>query len=392
MAKTTTVIIKNIYPVIEASMNKNANSFKKCVERFFITRQSELYDTVPCSHILFGKKEYDDFWSSIKIEENQILGLMQNCFFMDISYNPPQLKEPFTVAMLLIIRYFFKKGRQKDAKISAIYLAFSGKFYASVHAQRYPTFVPNREIMEFVINYKLTDKFDIKKEGNVFGAIRKLCTTWLDTYKSIFISSSSDDDDFGTVTQQLRDREKIFHLNIAKFYFESYKNKDYLNYESDNLGEDKFRITENDSIKANKYTENTINSITSNDVNYKFCKMIANADNNIKTDELKSIIESIISNNDNLSDIRTAVNILITNFMTNNKGKDIPSIEFLNYSMAPKPNSKDKDIIELKSIINNWLSENSPGYNRRKSRLATANSYYKCTLFYFVLVINQTCR
>ena len=60
--------------------------------------------------------------------------------------------------------------------------------------------------------------------------------------------------------------------------------------------------------------------------------------------------------------------------------------------MAPKPNSKDKDIIELKSIITNWLSENSPGYNRRKSRAATANSYYKCVLFYFVLIINQTCK
>ena len=47
MTKTTNVIVKDIYPVMEASMNKNANGFKKCVERFFIYKQTELYDTVP---------------------------------------------------------------------------------------------------------------------------------------------------------------------------------------------------------------------------------------------------------------------------------------------------------------------------------------------------------
>ena len=112
-------------------------------------------------------------------------------------------------------------------------------------------------------------------------------------------------------------------------------------------------------------------------------------DQNVKPLEIKDIIESIISNNDNLPEIRRVINILICDFMRNYPGKSVGSVEFVSYSIKAKPNSKDKYLNELKEIILSWLDENSPTYRKRKSRKATQISYYRSILLYFVLIINK---
>ena len=52
-----------------------------------------------------------------------------------------------------------------------IYLSFSGKFYPSIHYGLFPKFPPSeyRHIMEYVVNNKLNNKYDLKREGSVFG-------------------------------------------------------------------------------------------------------------------------------------------------------------------------------------------------------------------------------
>ena len=54
-----------------------------------------------------------------------------------------------------------------------------------------------------------------------------------------------------------------------------------------------------------------------------------------------------------------------------------------------KNGSKDKYILELKQIILHWLDESSDNYRRRKSRTATAISYYKAILMYITLAITM---
>ena len=57
-------------------------------------------------------------------------------------------------------------------------------------------------------------------------------------------------------------------------------------------------------------------------------------------------------------------------------------------SYAAKPNTKDPNILREKEIVESWLTENSPSYRKRKSRLATKNSYYKSIFSYFTLVVH----
>ena len=243
--------------------------------------------------------------------------------------------------------------------------------------------------MDYVINNMLTQKHDLKSQGNMFNAIRSMVITWLNTYGDNICSNDTTDADFGTIIQQLRDREKSFLMNIAKLYMQAYENKNYLNYETDNLSDTKeFRITDNDSMRATRYTENTINYITSNNVSLEICNKCK--DSNIKATEVKDIMESIISNKENIDKLYRVVNILICDFMRNEPGKSVGSIDFMANSLKMKPNTKDKYIIEMKTIILDWLNENSPSYRKRKSRQATAISYYRAVLMYIVLAISYS--
>lgn len=389
-SKVTSVIIKNLYPLVAKSLDNNTNKFKNMISRFINKNSSLLYDVAPYDIIYYTESDKEDLFNSLSISEKQVISIMQDCFFWNIPYNPPAAKEPYVMVCMMAIRYFLLKRKQKEAEITAIYLAFSGKLYASLYSGLvFPKAPPSkyRTVMDYVVNNMLNNKFDLKVYGNVFSAIRQLCTTWLNTYGDN-LCKSPDDDEIGGYVQQLRDREKSFLMNIAVLYYQAYENRNYLNYETDNLSDgDEFRITDNDSLKATRYTENTINYLMNNTVSLQICNKCK--DQNIKATEVKDIMEAILSDKTNINDIYRVVNILICDFMANNPGGRVGSIDFMAHSIKNKPNTKDKYIIELKTIILTWLDEKSANYRRRKSRKATASSYYKAIIMYFTLAITH---
>ena len=386
------VIIKKIYPVTESCLNKNDAKFRANIAKFINDRHDLLFEIAPYDRIYFNQTDIDNMYKSLGITEKEIENLMRECFFWDQPYNPQCAKEPYVMTLMMCIRYYLKNNKQKFAELTTIYLAFSGKFYSSLHAgAAFPKVAPSKykTVMDFVVNNMLTDKFDLKKEGTVFGAVRSLCLTWLDTYGDKLKSDYSDDE-IGKLVQQLRDRERSFLMNIAKLFYEAFQNKSYLNYETDNLSDETFRLTDNDAATASRITENVISYLTSNYVSIDICNKCK--DQNVKSLEIKDIMESILSDNNNLPQIRRIVNIIICDFMRSYPGKRVGSIEFVSYSLKAKPNTKEPILIEMKETILSWLDENSPNYRKRKSRKATQISYYKSILMYLVLVINKCAR
>lgn len=392
-ANDSYVLRKKLYPYIEGLLKKNTSRFMSNINKFINDRHEQLFDIAPYDRIYFNKTDEDNLYRSMGANKNEIENIMKECFFWDKPYNPGCAKEPYVMALMMGIIYYLKAKQEKQAEITAIYLAFSGKFYCSLHAGvAFPKVPPSkhREVMDYVVNNMLTDKFDLKREGSVFGAIRSLCKTWMETYKEKLMDSSISDDELGKLVQQLRGRIKSFLMNIAKLYYEAYENKSYLNYETDNLDTEGFRITSNDAATAARLTEASMNYLTSNYVSLDICNKCK--DQNVKALEIKDIIESILSDNKNLPQIKRVINILICDFMRNFPGESVGSIEFVSYSVKAKPNTKDKYLLELKQIILSWLDENSPNYRKRKSRKATQISYYRSILMYFVLVVNQVAR
>ena len=72
--------------------------------------------------------------------------------------------------------------------------------------------------------------------------------------------------------------------------------------------------------------------------------------------------------------------------------RDISDIKFITFTVAPKPNAKQKEIIRMKEIIENWLCESGTAYMRRRSRDATRNSYERAVRMYFAITIHNANR
>ena len=387
--KVTRVAVNKIYPVIDNSLSKSANvtAYKKNIENFIKARSTDLYDTVPMRRIPFLQEDIDDFFKAVKIDKNQITSFLTETYYWNMNFNPRAAKDEFTMTMMMVIRFFILENKMKDAEISAIYLAFSGKFYPSIHSQKWK--IPPeqyRYVMEYVLNNVLTMKYDLKREGSVFGAVRSICLTWLNTYKSKF--KNPDDEDVADMIQQLHGRIKSFLGNIASAYYDAYAKKDvWFTYSSDSNEQDTYRVADSDSLLAERCVENAMNVITSRQVNYRLCRYAS--DKNVKTDEIKSIIESIQEDPDNLPLIRELYQIIVAEYFNESKEKDVSSYDFIAKTIVAKPNTKNKNIIRQKQIIEEFLNENSPAYRKRKSRDATRSSYHRSILTYYVLVMNE---
>ena len=385
--KVTRVIVGQIYPVVEKAMSRNQSAYKKNIQDFIKARSADLYDTVPIRRIPFGSNDIDSYFKSLKINKADITSALSNTYYWNMNFNPRAAKDEFTVCQMMVIRYYIMKSRMTDAELASIYLAFSGKFYPSIHSQKFK--IPPekyRHIMEYVLNNVMTMKYDLKREGSVFGAVRSVCKTWLNTYKSKF--KNPDDEDVADMIQQLHGRIKSFLGNIASAYYETYEKRDvYFTYASDSNEQDTYRIADSDSLLAERCVENAMSYITSHQVDYKLCRY--SHDSNVSTDEIKSIIESIQGDRDNLILLREFMQLLVVDYFETTKEKDVTSYKFVTSSIVPKPNSKNKSVIRQKEIIEEFLNENSPGYRKRRSRAATKSSYHKAIITYYALIINQ---
>ena len=396
----THAIKSKLWPMVEEAMNKQTvrTNYKKLINEFISFRTESLYDTLPCDRILCSEMEMDKIFDVLKIKKRDVKDIIEETYYGNIdNFNPLAAKHEFTIVQLLIIRYFLLKVNEgksssikldKDTELALIHLSFSGKFYPSVHYRSYPTVTPVRHVMEYVVNNKLSKKFDLTTQGSVIGAVKSVGITWIETYFDRF--KKIDDEDVVYLIQQLHSRIGSFTKNIAVEYYETYEDKDlYVAYSSDSYESDDFHLADSDTLKVGRCTEKTINYINSNGIDYRICKMCAN--NDITPNECKAVMESIIGVKENIVTIKELISLMISLYFSTGE-KDVSDIKFITYTIAPKPNAKQKEIIRLKEIIEEWLSESGTAYMRRRSRIATKNAYERAVRMYFALVIHNSNR
>lgn len=383
------LITDNIFPLVTKSLSSSINSYKNCVGRFIHKNHDQLYDYAPIDRIYFRQQDIDDFFKSMKINEKDITDVVKRLYY----YNDNELqacKDEFSLTQLMVFKYFMIKKDQKMAELSCLYLAFSGKFYASAHYKWFSKFVPKREVMDYVINNMLSNKYDIVSQKSLWGAVRSLTGTWMQSYSDTILDKKATDEDYVYIIHQLYERIYAFLRNIAIPYYEAVEKKLYLNYESDNYNDTdgKYRIADNTSTILMSITETTIRNMTSTTVNISRC--VAVSDKGVDPYDIKSIFENILADGNNINDLRDVINITLVDFCRNYpnvKPKDVPiSLEYISHTIKAKPNTKDKDLLHLKDVINKWLNTSSR-YRSIKTP-ATLNNYNRAILMYIALTVN----
>lgn len=385
--KMTSVIADKLYPFVEAHLVKRERQYKAVIADFMNKNHDILYEVAPYDNIFFTKTDILKFFMALDIKESEVKAITNECYFAHKPVNPPVVKVPYAQVLVCILMYYLRHKKQKEAEITLLYMAFSGKFYASIFGKYFKTAPPSkyRSTMDYVVNNMLNDRFDLRSKGNLFGAIRSMCISLIEMYGDTLVGHP-DDEEIKYFMQQLRDRENTFMNRIFNLYITAWQDKKYLNYESDNLEDgSEFRISDSDATIAARITENALNYILNNTVSLKICNMFNDA--NIRPTELRDIIEAIVNDRKNINQLQRVINILICDFMKKNPNKRVGDVDFLGYCLKEQPNTKDEYIIEMQSIIVSWLDDKSPNYRRRKSRKATEISYRKAIKFYITMVI-----
>ena len=384
-----TIIIDKIYPMIDEVLPKRLNNLKQCIGRFINSRSDLLYDYAPMNRIMFTKKDENDFFNSMMLKYNSINDIIDELYYAK-KEELQACKDPYSLAMMMVLRWIIINN-PKDKKIlelSYMYLAFSGKFYASAFYKWFPHYLPKREVMDYVVSYMLSQKFDLIKEGSLWGAIRNLTSTWMDTYTEELKSEDVSDERLVYMMHQLYSRIYAFLRNIAKPYFEAYEQKLYINKESDNYEQDNFRIAPNNATIAASITEKALTYINQSQVNLSWCYWVSGS--GVDPYEVKTIFETILNDNSKLEDLKFVINVMVVDFMRRYPDEKIivPNNKFIAHSMSMKPNTKDKDILRQKSIINEWLNTSAKyrGIKTQNSR----NNYFKAMLGYVALAVNES--
>lgn len=385
----TSAILDKVYPIVEKAISNRLPLWKKVLSNFMQKRSASLFDIAPCDRIYYTDLDRDELFQALGIGSQEITNGIRDTYYYPIgAFKPSQAKDETTIVCICLVRYFLLKQMQKELELAMIYLAFSGKFYPSIHYGFFKTVAPAkyRHIMEYVVNHKLNNKYDLKKYGTIIGTVKAMNGTWVTAYKHEF--KSFEDEEICYVIDQLHNRLKSFVKNIASLYYEAYENKEYITYDKDSLPEEGdsalYHLTTNDSFKLQMYVENTMTKINTSQVDYSICKSCSDA--NVKTEEVKSIIETILNNRENLLKVREYITLIIACFLEESEVKEINSAKFLSYAIKPKPNTKNPAILRSKEIMDELLDDNSVGFRKRKHRNATRQSYYSAFCTYFAII------
>lgn len=384
----TTAVRDISYPEVEAklSISANVNKYKRFMAEFMSRRQKDLYSNMPTKQIYYSNDDVNKWFAATGIDKKIIKnGIKQTYYAKVANFNPSYAKDDSTIAILCALRYFIKAKNEQMKQVVLVHFAFSGKFYPSVFYKsfRYP---PAEHIMEYVANNMLTSKYDIARTGNVIGAVKSVTETWCETYMDKLMSFT--DEDITYLVQQLHNRIDSFIHNIAVLYYKAHDDKNaFITFDSDNVSEDDYHLADNDSFKINLIVENAMRELTAKNID--LINIQRSSNDMVKFTELKAIIDTLVSNNDNIPLIREYCMLMVSLFFTEGKGKDVKEISFISYSIRPVPNSKNPYIIRKKELMDQILTNNSENFTRRRSRAATESAYYRAFNAYISLIIQK---
>ena len=97
-------------------------------------------------------------------------------------------------------------------------------------------------------------------------------------------------------------------------------------------------------------------------------------------------------NKENIPYMKELISLMTSTYFATHDDKDVTNIAFITFTVAPKPNAKQEEIIRQKELIEKFLIESGTAYKRRRSRVATKNSYERCVRMYFALTIHNVSR
>lgn len=290
--------------------------------------------------------------------------------------------------LTLCMRFYIERGDKDRLKAVCAYMAYSMFHTCFYNSFRTP---PRKATMVYTVN-TMSNKHKLKQLGSVDALLTygvELCAT---TYRQRILDCR--DSDLIYVIQQFKSRQRGYIKDIATKYFENYNKKEAIFESKDRLtssDEDDPNFVERDSMagEIEQLSQTYTTRFFQKPLDDSIISIISRM-NEISRVEVKNALTSLRSDTGRITEVRSFYEAIFFLYASG-EGRstvDVHTKKFLSAMDAiyRKGNSKDKNIIVVKSSLDKWLTAFSPVY-REATRLAKLNNYRKAIFQYFIFAV-----
>jgi len=380
----TFVFKKEVYPNVSKSLEKSSKELVNYIKKYYDRNNLVLFDK-SIHQLYFGTSSYPDdiniVYKCTGENSEHVAEMITKSGQTDSHW--VLFNKPLNWMFVNTIKYFHDT-KNKDLELVVTY--FACYMYSSIFFKYFKGYPINEAAMDYTVN-NLSNRYDIKRLGNLFNVLMKISMKSHETYTDLLSDKNFSDRHIVDYMMNLHTRINNFVKELKNQY---QKNKDsgkYLNYEKDDNSEENFHENDNQSYSIEKLTNKITTVICTNSINLKIAENSAKI-TGISVASIKDAISKIIEKES--EEIREYVLLFLQQYLIveGHSLESIASKNFLNYAnkIYSKSNTNDKGIIRMKELLDKWLAENSEKYVKTE-RVATKIAYRKAIHLYFALSI-----
>ena len=385
-AGDTYIIKTKLYPIVESvlSTSMGDRKFKDAVGKFIDRNNDKLKTPGPLYMIAFTDIDKAEFFNIFGISPDDVVKLVIEITSTINASDFKYLKQnPVFWLFLCCIRYYTIK---KDVKgVNTALIIYSLSVYPSIFNKYFKYEVSSPGVMAYTID-SLTDKFIIKKQNHIFGALTFSIQNSYKFLQSALIDGS--DKECIRFIQRIRNDQNSMIKKISDQYYKNQAKGLSIGTALDTGAEGEIIDSyTNDTSEVESTTRGIILPLLENGVNMNFVEAAAKI-SQISVSEVRFFMSKILIDEEFDSIVKFIEAILFVWLYYEKKARrEINSSDFLLWSLQlfRKTNSNDKNIVTIKETLNHW--GDMSGLHGKFTREASRINYKKAFFFYFILAI-----
>ena len=379
------VVENSIFTVLATSEGRR--KYKRIQDEYINRNMEKLSTAGPMYLIVFGDNDQKAYFDLFGIKKEVIREAMTeitkkagaNSDFKFLRQNP------ILVVLYFCIRYFTIENDKQG--VNATLAIFALGIYWSKFTKYFPKGVIG-PVMEYTID-NMTEKFMIKKCGNIFNTLVTSINQSYQFHKKRFYEGG--DDDVVAFMQRISNDQNSLLKKIANEYMKNYKEGKAVTTRNDDYDPDNPIV--DDVQNASTIIQNQVSKVTlpiiSNGVDLVLAEASARMAGISISDCREYLVKIMVP--ENLNTLESLIESILFMFIYTygRSVRDIKSQYFLVWARAlfKKTNSKDENLRNINSILEKWAEES--GIYARYKREGSRINYKKGIFFYVILAIQK---
>lgn len=382
----TSVIKDDLYDIVAKSLSDKSNDlkFQQNIDRYMAANLPSYASPGPSIRPYFQQTDVASLIQVTGLTPELIKETLGKIKGTNADWK--NANTPFNIAIVLAIRYYTLQKNEDRINQGLLYMI--AHIYAFMYF-KYFKHRPNEAAMAYTIA-NMSYRFKLKKFGTLLGALVDITRICYDTHKDRIIRGN--DIDNVKFINDVTTRINSFIKTIRDEFGTNIKNKNYLQSEHDEIGEDVYYEADSDVYAIDRIVNKILTTLVVNGPDRSIINLAA-SNSQVSKNNMQTYTMVLISEQ-NREDIRQMLESLILLYLTNNPDskaslRDIGSNKFFLYCLRVyrQSNTSDKNIIQIKKILDKWIDD--LGIAQQIGTPTGIGNYRKAIFTFFVFTIEK---